>query len=169
MIMGYILATVIILQTGFVLKKQINHNDINTKPDRIVVYKNQHKLFVEKDGRVVRHYPVSFGYQLGKKERSGDGKTPEGHYKIIGKKHRSVFTHSLHISYPNNNDKMHAIKNGFHPGDAITIHGTGNDKQLKKSMVNLQNWTRGCIGMHDNHIQELFKNISVGTPIDIYP
>ena len=137
--------------------------------DHIAVYKHKKILMVSKDNKIIKKYPVSLGYKEGKKTQSGDGKTPEGRYTINGKKHKSIFLHSLHISYPNRLDVQYAQQSGIHPGDSITIHGTGDDSTLKKSMQRGDNWTRGCIGMHNHHIKELFQHITVGTIIDIHP
>jgi len=138
-------------------------------PDRIVVYKNKKILVTYKENQPIQQYPISLGYNPGKKERSGDGKTPEGHYYVMGKKEKSVYVHSLQLSYPNHLDKQHAKTLNVHPGDSITIHGTGDDPALKKSMKLQENWTRGCIGMHNHHIRELYRMIQVGTPVDIHP
>lgn len=161
-----IIACLIFLPVAFIKKNMEKYDE---KHDHITVYKHKKVLVVSNNNRIIKKYPVAFGYQAGKKTRSGDGKTPEGRYTIIGKKDKSIFTHSLHISYPNTHDAQHAQKEGFHPGDSITIHGTGEDNVLKKLMHRKENWTRGCIGMHNHHIKELFKRIRVGTTIDIHP
>jgi hypothetical protein len=57
---------------------------------KIVVYKSEHKLELRCDDRLIKTYSVALGKNpVGHKQRQGDNKTPEGIYKISGKKSRS--------------------------------------------------------------------------------
>ena len=158
-----------IMVVGQVLYYKKHNTPSFQPPDRIIIYKHKKLLLVSRSDHIVKKYPVCFGYQEGKKIQSGDGKTPEGRYAIVGKKHKSIFVHSLQLNYPNEEDKKRAQSGGYHPGDSITIHGTGNDPDLKKRMRLGNNWTRGCIGMHNHHIRELFKYVPIGIPVEIHP
>lgn len=164
--MGSMAVALLVIQSLFLTKTLWQNKPL---PDHIEIYKSKHILVLKHQGRTIASYPASFGYFPGKKVQSGDKKTPEGQYKVIGKKSKSIFTHSLHINYPNQNDREYARKLGVDPGNEITIHGTGDSKVLQKEMKALRNWTRGCIGVHNYHIKELFQQVAVGTPVDIYP
>lgn len=164
--MSGVLAALIIFQTAFFVSTYLQPK---VPADKIEIYKRQHLLILKNKGKVIRSYPSVTGFHDGKKERSGDMKTPEGHYEVIGKKSKSIYVHSLHINYPNSYDKKHAKRLGVDPGNEITIHGTGSRMDLQKNMNTLKNWTRGCIALHNKHIKEIFNLVAVGTAVDIYP
>jgi L,D-transpeptidase-like protein len=71
----------------------------NVVADRLVVKKAERCLLLFSHGQLVKSYPVSLGRNpVGKKEREGDGRTPEGTYVIDFKKLRSSCCYrSLHI------------------------------------------------------------------------
>lgn len=163
--MGNIFALMIALQFVFFTNQRNTH----PIPDHIEIYKSKHILYLKSNNKIVQSYPALFGAVDGKKERSGDMKTPEGRYTVIGKNGKSEFLHSLHINYPNENDKNHAKKLGVHPGNEITIHGTGNVDILNKSIKKLKNSTRGCVAVANHHIKHLYRHVPIGTVVDIHP
>lgn len=63
------------------------------------------------------------GTSVGHKVQEGDGKTPEGHYYINDKHPSQKFQKFLNISYPNEQDKINAMKLGVSPGGSVGIHG----------------------------------------------
>ncbi len=68
-------------------------------------------------GEVIKSYPIALGGNpVGPKEKEGDNKTPEGYYFIDSRNGNSGFHLSLHISYPNAQDKMRARELGVCPG-----------------------------------------------------
>jgi murein L,D-transpeptidase YafK len=130
------------------------------KADSILILKKDHVMELIAGGKVIRTYQVALGRGgLAPKERQGDGRTPEGHYIIDAKYEASHYHKALHVSYPNAEDRMRAAKLGISPGGSIMIHGlpNGND------------WTLGCIAVTDEEIDEVFKLVAVGTPVDIRP
>lgn len=51
--------------------------------DRLVVHKSKRTMSVYSQGRLLKTYPISLGKQPGgHKQFEGDGKTPEGKYRI---------------------------------------------------------------------------------------
>lgn len=59
-------------------------NQVITK---IEVYKHKRKMIVYAGEKALNEYTISLGFQPnGKKKAEGDGKTPEGNYRIDGKK-----------------------------------------------------------------------------------
>src|ERR1700730_16957170 len=74
--------------------------------DRVVVLKSQRMLELLRDGRVFASFPVALGRQPGgAKQQEGDGRTPEGVYRIDYKSMQSRYTRALHVSYPDDNDR----------------------------------------------------------------
>lgn len=66
----------------------------------IQVRKSARTLTVLRDGAVVKVYPCCTGRSHGDKEREGDGRTPEGAFRVCYKNPRSKFKLSLGLSYP---------------------------------------------------------------------
>jgi murein L,D-transpeptidase YafK len=76
---------------------------------------------------------------------------------------------NLGISYPNDADRQAARKLGKSPGGDVKIHGLPNGQGYIGSLHTLHDWTYGCIAVTDEEIDELFKHVSIGTPINILP
>jgi murein L,D-transpeptidase YafK len=136
--------------------------------DRIVVEKSQRRMELLSDGHVVRSYDIALGFEPdGDKEREGDGRTPEGTYVIEGRNASSSFHRSLKISYPNEADRAAATDRGVSPGGDIFIHGAPNWWLLPGQPPG--DWTRGCIAVTKPEIEEIWRLVADGTPIDIRP
>ncbi len=135
----------------------------------IVVYKENRRLDLVKAGRVVRSYPADMGYRsFQDKLRAGDAATPEGRYRVIGKRGqgRAQYYKALDLDYPNAEDRAQFArlkKSGKIPrraslGGSIQIHGEGGRGR---------NWTRGCVAIDNRHMDDLFNRVAVGTPVTI--
>ena len=134
--------------------------------DRILIEKGARRLTVYQDGKRVREYRIALGFTPdGDKVRQGDGKTPEGIYKIDRRNDRSKFHLSLGINYPLPEDRARAKKGGYSPGGDIFIHGLGPEGRA----LNKADWTAGCIAVTDEEIEEIFAMLRPGVPIFIYP
>ncbi|MDD4964541.1 MAG: L,D-transpeptidase family protein [Gallionella sp.] len=137
--------------------------------DRIVVYKSERKLVLLKGGDVLREYRVALGSEpIGAKEREGDGKTPEGRYTIDTRNPQSKFHLSLHVSYPNPEQIAHAKQQGESPGGMIMIHGLRNGTGFFSRFHWLVDWTAGCIAVSNEEIEEIWRVVPNGTPIEIH-
>ncbi len=118
------------------------------------------------------HYHTSLGYAaVGNKEKSGDGKTPEGEYYVT-LKYESQFHRSLQISYPSIPDAERGLREGIinrvqhdaivgaikqcrNPpqdtalGSYVQIHGGGGGSDVG-------DWTLGCVAVDDPEIEKVF-------------
>ena len=138
------------------------------KADRIMVEKSTHTMTLYANGKVLKTYHVWLGRGSGNaKQRQGDNETPEGLYTIIGRNPHSAAHLSLHISYPNAQDREHARKLGVDPGGDIMIHGLPPGNDWIKPGQQLADWTYGCIALTDPEIDEIWKMVPTGTPIEI--
>jgi lipoprotein-anchoring transpeptidase ErfK/SrfK len=135
----------------------------------IVVSKDDHRLTLYVGGRAVHTYPADIGLNnLGDKVRAGDHATPEGRYKVTSKRNvgQTAFYKALMLDYPNQEDRKRfeemrrqgQIPRGVGPGSLIEIHGEGGRDQ---------DWTRGCVAVSNDHMDELFSKVRVGTPVTI--
>lgn len=138
--------------------------------DSILIEKSARKLYLLKDGKTIRTYNIALGFSpVGHKQMEGDGKTPEGHYKIIGRNPRSAYHLSLRISYPAPEDIKNAKKYGVSPGGDIMIHGLPNSMPFLGKNHIKKDWTAGCIAVTNEEIREIWSLVPNGTPVDIRP
>lgn len=106
----------------------------------------------------------------GHKQFQGDERTPEGRYTIDYRNPNSAYHLSLHISYPNAEDRAFAESQRLSPGGDIMIHGQPNGLPLADSGARMPgDWTDGCIAVSNAEIDALWEAIPDGTPIEIRP
>lgn len=142
----------------------------NALADRIVVVKSARTLTLFRQGRVLKIYKVALGAQpVGPKMRQGDGKTPEGVYKISARNEHSQFHRSLRISYPNQADRQRARKLGVNPGSDIFIHGLPPQWAWLGAAHRQKGWTLGCIAVTNSEMDEIWASVPLGTPVEILP
>jgi murein L,D-transpeptidase YafK len=141
-----------------------------TGVDRIVVYKHQRRLVLLSDGKELRSYKVALGGEpSGPKMRQGDHRTPEGSYVLDSRNANSHFYKAFHISYPSSKDIAAARKLGVSPGGDIMLHGLPKEYAFVGKAHALHDWTDGCIAVSNEEMDEIWKLVRVGTPIDIKP
>jgi murein L,D-transpeptidase YafK len=140
------------------------------KADQVIVVKSQRTLTLFADGKILRVYKVALGGSpVGAKEQQGDHKTPEGRYVLDLRNAKSRFYKSIHVSYPNEHDKQNASKRGVSPGGNIMIHGLPNGFGWLGAAHRAQDWTDGCIAVTNAEMDEIWKLVPDGTPIEIRP
>jgi murein L,D-transpeptidase YafK len=140
----------------------------NRKVDLVLVDKSEKKMYLLSEGNQFKEYHVVFGSNpKGHKLQEGDERTPEGKYVLDYKKADSSFYKSIHISYPNEEDKAKAKKIGVSPGGLIMIHGQKNGFGWLSWLTQRFNWTNGCIAITNSEMDEIWELVKVGTPIEI--
>jgi outer membrane protein assembly factor BamD (BamD/ComL family) len=138
--------------------------------DRILIEKSTRRLMLISQGEVLKSYKIALGGNpIGPKERQGDNKTPEGTYVIGARNRDSRFHLSLRISYPNERDKKRAKELGVSPGGDIMIHGIKNGLSWVGDAHTGVDWTKGCIAVTDQEIEEIDKLAPNGTIVEIRP
>jgi len=141
--------------------------------DKVIVKKSTRMLYLSQQGEIYKKYHISLGQVPdGAKEFEGDMKTPEGAYILDWRQLSKAYNKSIHISYPNANDKAHAKKSGVSAGGMIMIHGTPLNWSLSPIgdwMPMLLDWTEGCIAMSNDDMEEVWERTKNGTPIVIVP
>lgn len=146
----------------------------------IRIYKAEGQLELRCSGLLRRTFPATFGANpVGPKEREGDERTPEGSYRITSKVASARFHRFMGISYPNTEDRARARAKGIRRiGGGIGIHGTRADLAAAA-----RTWTRiasatglagvwgptdGCIGLSNEDVETLYRQVAVGTPVSIH-
>lgn len=140
------------------------------KADRVVVEKAERALYLLRSGKVLRRYHIALGRSPeGPKTREGDGRTPEGVYRLDWRNSNSRFYRSIHISYPNEADRRRAAERGVPAGGDIMIHGLPPGSSGPQSDHLRWDWTAGCIAVTNDEIDEIWALVDDGTAIEIRP
>ena len=149
----------------------------------IIVRKSEKVLELHHPDLEVKKYPIVIGFSPdGDKELEGDGRTPVGEFYVFTKNAKSNFHRSLGLSYPRISDAERGLAAGLISGDEyeeiiaahsegrkppqytslggeIYIHGGGTDRDS----------TRGCVGLEDSDIEEVFNAVEIGSTVRILP
>lgn len=135
----------------------------------IIVSKADRVLTLYKNGQKVLSYRVRLGFNgIREKRYQGDGATPEGRYRIAGKRGegQTQFYRALLLDYPNEEDRRRfqsARKTGLIPaskgiGGQIEIHGVENELMAQ---------TLGCVMLENPQMIYLYDRVEKGTPVTI--
>lgn len=133
----------------------------------IVVRKLDHRCDLYYAGSLKASYAADLGIRwMGFKMRAGDNVTPDGRYHIASKKAGSRYYKALEIDYPNAEDRARfarlkaegKISKRASIGSLLEIHGHGGRGK---------DWTSGCVALRNDHLDQLFAKVNVGTPVTI--
>ena len=96
--------------------------------------------------------------QLGYMLEGIDWRNPESDYHL-----------ALHVSYPSDEDNTRAAARGVNAGFDIMIHGIRNGGGWIGAFHRMQDWTAGCIALTNRDVDEVWRAVPAGTPIEIRP
>lgn len=149
----------------------------------VVIAKGKRQLTVFRGDTEIRSFPVVLGSRTdGDKVRQGDGRTPVGTFYVCEKNEKSKYYLFVGLSYPNAEDAERGLRDGLitreeHDqivqanaehrkppwytklGGEIGLHGGGT----------AWDWTRGCVGLDNGDMRELYALMPMGTPVIIEP
>jgi murein L,D-transpeptidase YafK len=149
-------------------KKIVKAVALPSRADRVVIEKSKRTLTAYSGKHVVASFRVALGRDpVGPKRCKGDYRTPEGHYKVIGRNPLSNYYRSLMLDYPNATDIANARKQGCHPGSNIVIHGLENGYDWVGRTHCSVDWTSGCVAVTNQEMDRLWQLIPIGTPVEI--
>jgi murein L,D-transpeptidase YafK len=138
--------------------------------DRIVVLKGERKLLLMREGAVLAWFWIALGRNpTGQKMEAGDGRTPEGVYRIESRDSESEFYRALRISYPDAADRERARRHGVDPGGNIRIHAVPPGFEPTGPGERMIDWTDGCIAVTNADMDQIWARVGDGTPIEIRP
>lgn len=155
----------------FAEKARWEHDPITTKTDFVLVDKKRRLIHLLNREQVLATYQMALGGNpVGHKSMEGDQKTPEGVYFIDLKNRKSDFHLSLRISYPNTRDIEEALRRGIRdPGKDIMIHGLPNSWIKRKLIRHPRDWTKGCMAVTSDEVEEIFSSVDLGSVVEICP
>ena len=153
------------------------------KNPRVIIKKKSRELQVFDQDKLVKTYTVALGFApVGDKAKQGDGRTPEGVYRIAVKNPESRFYLSLGLNYPNNKDARQGLRDKLiSQAEHDQIVAANNNKKLPPQNTRLggeiyihgggaaEDWTWGCAALRDEEIKELFDALPLDTPVLIEP
>lgn len=149
----------------------------------VVIEKSKRRLTLKKGNETLHTCRVGLGRQpLGRKQREGDGRTPEGEYTVCLIKEQGKYGRSLGLSYPNRRDAdlayrdglidlsthqniLNRLNAGVRPpwgtplGGEIYIHEGGS----------ASDWTQGCIALDEGDMDILFAHREQIAEVKILP
>ncbi|PYG26582.1 L,D-transpeptidase family protein [Pelagimonas varians] len=132
---------------------------------QVIVFKDARRMLLMHNKQVLKDYRIGLGFRpTDDKKIRGDGRTPEGNYRIDRRNPNSNFYLSIGISYPNANDIAEAKALGQSPGGDIFIHG-----RPWKDRKGGRDWTAGCIAVTNREMRDIYSMVGNGTPIQINP
>lgn len=142
----------------------------NARITRLLVLKSQRQMLAYDGNNLLKIYDISLGFNpIGHKQFEGDGKTPEGIYRINERNANSGYHRNLGISYPNEQDRAYAQSQGQSAGGLIKIHGLRNGLGAIGRQHLRHDWTNGCIAVTNEEIEELFRSVVHNAEIEIRP
>ena len=166
----HILFVIPLVLSGCASDRRGNSLPGDVRADRVVVDKAQHVLTLMNGDRILKTYRVSLGRRpAGPKVQQGDHRTPEGNYVLDRRNEHSRFYRSIHISHPSPADRQRAAAAGVPPGGDVMIHGLPNGFGWLGETHRLYDWTDGCVAVTDPEMDEIWRAVPDGTPIEIRP
>ena len=151
---------------------RVSGEEVAAMPDQadlVLVVKSERKLYLMKEGRVLRAVDIALGlFPKGPKRRAGDFRTPEGRYYLESRNSNSDYFLSIQVSYPSDGDRAQARKARFDPGGQIMIHGWPNEPHYELGHYD-GDWTDGCIGVRNADMVDIWLMTRESTPIEIRP
>jgi murein L,D-transpeptidase YafK len=140
----------------------------------IIIDKSDYELSVYDSKGWYATYPVVFGNNtLDDKKVEGDKNTPEGNFRITGKRVHDKWDRFLAIDYPTQESwekfrkrkQRGEIPQNASIGGGIGIHGTWPKEDFV--IDKYKNWTLGCISMKCDDVEEVYGFTPVGTKVTI--
>lgn len=139
------------------------------KASAIVVSKAERSLTLYRNGQKVVSYPVRLGFNGIKEKRyQGDGATPEGRYRVAGKRGRgqTQFYRALLLDYPNQEDRRRFL-NDRQKGRIPAFRDIGGQIEIHGVESELMAQTLGCVMLENPQMAALFERVDNGTPVTI--
>lgn len=155
----------------------------DVKSPELYIYKERRRLYVVDSNVLIRDYPVGLGQQpRGDKEKSGDGRTPEGRFTVCTRSEGGTSRRVLGLSYPGKKHAERAFFSGLiTPGQFKNIL-TASERRIQPpwdtnlgGSVFIQSggahcdWTDGGIALYNSDMVELMQIAKLGTPVTIRP
>lgn len=156
------------------LKEIVSSRKISKKDLKILVKKSERVVEVLYKDELLIAYSCVLGFDsIGDKMQEGDGKTPEGLFKIKAMYPHRSWSYFIWFDYPNEISYQRfkerkankTISQAAAIGGQVGFHGVPekNDEIIEKKI----DWTLGCISLSTKDITDLYQSIGLETTIEI--
>ena len=156
------------------LKEIVSSRKIPKKDLKILVKKSERVVEVLYKDELLIAYSCVLGFDpIGDKMQEGDGKTPEGIFKIKAMYPHRSWSYFIWFDYPNEISYQRfkerkankTISQAAAIGGQVGFHGVPekNDEIIEKKI----DWTLGCISLSTKDITDLYQSIGLETTIEI--
>ena len=150
---------------------------------RVLVEKAARRLRLLDGAATVLECPVALsGQSVGRKEREGDGKTPEGVYHICLVKEQGKYGRGLGLDYPAIADAKAGFERGAICADTLRAileahqenrrppwgSPLGGEIYLHGGGIQ-SDWTQGCIALREEDIERLYQAREQIDEVEIRP
>lgn len=128
-------------------------------PTQLLLDQSEYTLFVYRQGRLLRTYPVAVG--------APDSPTPNGDWKILERAEDPAWLppdwagEQAGILVPGGSPDNPIVSRWMGIGDGVGIHGTRDTASLGSAA------SKGCVRMDPNEVVELYRIVPRGTPFVI--
>ena len=136
----------------------------------ILIEKSRRRLTLFQGGRPLFQCAVALGScPEGAKERAGDGRTPEGRYRICLIKEQGKWGRSLGLDYPSPEDGERALSQGRIDRETLTVICKARETETRPPWGSplggeiylheggtASDWTAGCIALDPESMDRIF-------------
>jgi lipoprotein-anchoring transpeptidase ErfK/SrfK len=131
-----------------------------TQLTRLEISIKRRQVTLYKDNTPIKTYPVAVG-------RSG-WETPKGNFQVLQMRQNPKWINPLTDEAIPGGDPENPLGNywiGFWTNGKnwIGFHGTPNPSSVGQAV------SHGCVRMHNKDVEELFRQVSLGTPVTVVP
>lgn len=153
---------------GYLPQSEPDDIRLTSPVERILIEKAARRMTIWQRQGPAKTYRIQLGSSpRGDKSRQGDGRTPEGVFRVDRLNPQSRFHLSLGIDYPQRHHREAARRAGVSPGGDIMIHGQPN--AIPAGYRVKGDWTEGCVAVTDDEIREIYAQTRIGTLVEIRP
>lgn len=134
--------------------------EVDPYEPRLEVHLSNRKLTLYRGNTAIRQYPIAIGQR--------GWETPTGRFRVLDMREKPIWIHPFtHQVVPNSDPKnpLGRFWIGFWTDGEhwVGFHGTPHEKMIGQAV------SHGCIRMHDEHIDEVYYQVSTGTPVIVTP
>lgn len=155
----------------------------SVREPRVVILKSKRVLHLFDGPDLVRTYPIDLGSQpVGTKRIGADQRTPEGSFRVATKNADSPYHRFLGLNYPGDAAIRDGLAAGLiSPGEASGLRAAHQRGACPGWTTALgggvgihgrrrgRDWTGGCVALDDAQIDELYRLLRIGDPVEILP
>lgn len=152
-------ATPVISADAQVVSQQVAAGPSATAENRLVLSLRSRRVYLYQGDMLLSSYPVAIG--------TAETPTPQGEFTVSKMVENPVWqspwTGEIHEPGPNSALGLRWIEFASTEAGSFGFHGTPTVESIGKAASN------GCVRMYNEDVVALFAQVSVGTPVSVWP